>query len=484
MKNNELYIGQQFESLPELCEYIGWEYDQKHTHRILNRLKEFVSFHKLNRRTIIIDEIINPIHEMTQFIRRKENQFDYNVGDVIEINSGKAEILGQTYLITKDGKRRKAYKAKCLECGYVYTDYDHNFYKGVGCGCCNGKIVVPGINDIHTTNKQLFSLLLNKEDGYKHTGKCNKKVDFQCSICGAVHRQKSISNIAHRGLSCPCSKTKSYPNRFMFWMLTDIGIYFKDEETFEWSEGKRYDFYVPSLSMLIEMQGKQHIEESYDFTHTTLDYQIENDKKKKSLAIDNGVINYLQIDSRQSDFKFIKEKGCASELNNFFNLNDINWKWVEEKCETNIIHEIAYWWNEGIHIAKDIGKKVGLSSSPVIKYLHKCEKFGLIENYDTELVAKETINKSHDTYYQNHAKPIKCNENGLYFGNVSLTKKTMEQITGLKFSISNILGTISGKYSQHHHFTFSYISKEEFNNVKDKSPNYAFGDLFLNEKVV
>ena len=56
----------------------------------------------------------------------------------------------------------------------------------IGCGCCNGKVVVKGINDMWTTNPELAKLLVNPDDGYKYTSTSGKKVDWRCPICNTI----------------------------------------------------------------------------------------------------------------------------------------------------------------------------------------------------------------------------------------------------------------------------------------------------------
>lgn len=475
---NKLQVGMEFDNMIKLCEFIGWKYDYKHSARLSQKLSEYVIFHRENRNKIIIDEIINPTIEMVQFKPRR-NGYDYSVGDIVDINNGQVKILEQTYITTKNGTKRKAYKAKCSKCGYVYTDYDYNFYKKIGCGCCNGKVVVKGINDMWTINPALAELLADPDDGYKYTAVSGQKVDWKCPICGLIHKNKGINNVSKRGLSCPCSKSKSYPNRFMYWLLDYLHVEFEDEKTFSWSNNKRYDFYIPSMSTIIEMHGSQHYRENYSFTRVPLEFQINNDKLKKQYALDNGIKNYIEIDSSQSDFDFIQNNVLNSNIKKIINLHNVDWNSLKEKCELNIIYEIAECWNQGIYRAKDIGDIVGLDKSPVRKYLNKCEEFGLIEKYDkniTESIRKTNANMG---IYQNQATPIKCNENDLYFGSVAICKRTMSDITGKKFAHSNILGTITGEYSHHHHFTFTKVTKEEFNRIKSENPDKAFGDYFI-----
>lgn len=475
---NTLQVGMEFDNMIELCAYVGWEYSYQHSARLGQKLGKYVDFHRENRHRIIIDKIKNPNIEPINFkLRRKD--YDYSVGDIIDVRSGQVEILELTYKITTNGTRRKAYKAKCLKCGYVYTDYDYIFYKGVGCGCCNNKVVVKGKNDIWTTNPNLGKLLANKEDGYKYTENSEHKVDWICPICHTVNKQKAINNISKRGLNCICHKTKSYPNRFMYYLLNDLEIGFEDEKTFTWSEKKRYDFYIPSLKAIIEMHGNQHYYENYSFTKKSLLTQQNNDNYKKELAIDNGISYYFEINSSQSDFNYIKNNVLKSELGKILPFSEVNWERIRENCEKNVIYEIAKCWNKGIYLAEDIGNIVGLSKPSVRKFLNRCQKFGLIEKYDKTTIYKNRDKKARSSYYQNYSKPIKCNENGMYFGSITICANKMEEITGNKFQQGSIIKTITGTYSHHHHYTFSYISREEFNSQKINFPDRTFGDLFV-----
>lgn len=478
MNTNELKVGMEFTNMIKLCEYIGWKYDHKHSARLSHKLSKYILFHREKGNKIVIDEIINPNIEMVQF-KPKRNGYDYNIGDIVDINNGQAEILEQTYIVTKSGSKRRAYKARCLKCGYEYIDYDYNFDKKIGCGCCNGKVVVKGINDMWTTKPELAELLLNKDDGYRYTSTSGLKTDWKCPICHTVHRNKAINNISLRGLSCLCSKTKSYPNRFMFWLLTNSGIEFFDEKTFEWSENRRYDFYIPRLNAIVEMHGSQHYRENYSFTKQHLEYHIDNDRLKRELAIHNGIEHYIEINASQSQFDYIKNNVFSSELSMLLSLNDIDWDFIKEKCEANIIYEIANCWNNGIYRAEDIGKVVGLDKSSVTKFLNKCEDFNLIDIYDKEITESVRKENSKIGIYQNQAIPIRCNENGLYFGSIQICKQKMNELTGHKFFHRNIIGTMTGEYSHHHHFTFSKITKEEFNTYKSENPDKAFGDYFV-----
>lgn len=474
---NILEAGMKFDNMIELCDYIGWEYSYQHSARLGQKLSKYVDYHRDGRNKIVVDKILNSDIKPVLFKARK-NSYLYNKEDVVDTNSGKVRVLEQTHKFNNSGVKRKAYKVECMACGYTYIDYEYTLSKGVGCGCCNNKIIVKGVNDMWTTDPDLAKMLENKEDGYRYSKKSSKKLNWICPICKTVHKQKSISNISQKGLNCACHRTKSYPNRFMYWLLDDLKIHFEDEKCFSWAGKRRYDFYIPSLNTIIEMNGSQHYVERSSFTRKSLKDEQDNDAIKTNLALENGISHYVVINSSQSDFDFIRKNVINSDLKNLLSFADVDWEKIQEKCENNIIYEIANYWNAGIHKAEEIGNIVGLSKSPVAKYLNKCEKFGLIKKYDKTDIFANRDKKSRDSYYQKNSNPIKCNENGIYFGSITICKERMNELTGFYFSHSNIVGTITGKYTHHHHFTFSYVSRKEFNANKESHPESTFGDKF------
>jgi len=122
----------------------------------------------------------------------------------------------------------------------------------------------------------------------------------------------------------------------------------------------------------------------------------------------------------------------------------------------------------------------GLSASVVTKYLKKGDYYNIIE-YDKKKTRAIGTARGQEKMYQLNANPMMCNENGLYFGSIQLCKDTLQDITGLKFFHANILGTFTGRYTHHHHFTFSYITREEFNNFKSdpKTNLLCYGEFFI-----
>ena len=44
---------------------------------------------------------------------------------------------------------------KCHKCGYTWEAQVYNRANGKGCPCCANRVVVPGINDLATTDPEL-----------------------------------------------------------------------------------------------------------------------------------------------------------------------------------------------------------------------------------------------------------------------------------------------------------------------------------------
>ena len=128
----------------------------------------------------------------------------------------------------------------------------------VGCSCCNGAIVVPGINDIATTDPWMIKYLVDPEDAYKYTRSSAKKVKVKCPYCGRVKDKSITLNKLHRNqsVSCSCNDGISYPNKLMFNLLEQLEVEFETEYSPDWIGNRKYDFYIPSMKLIIEMDGR------------------------------------------------------------------------------------------------------------------------------------------------------------------------------------------------------------------------------------
>lgn len=476
--NNILEKGMVFKNARAVFTFLGYDYDSKHPARMYKRLSCYCEYHRDDKKQVIIDDIFeNPNYSIYD---KRNNNYIYNVGDIIRTNNSDLKIIKLARLTDKN---RKGYICKCTVCNHEFPQVEYNLKNKIGCPVCCGKDVVIGVNDMWTTVPELAKLLLNTEDGYKYTQSSQFKVNWKCPICGEIIN-RSIANVKSRGFICSnCERTQSYPNRFMYNLLKYLDVEFENEKVFEWSKlgttFKRYDFYIPSYG-IIEMMGRQHYIycNFHKLQGITLQDEINNDIFKKNLAFNNNINNYLQIDSRISSLKYIKNSILNSELANIYDLSKVDWEYIDMLSQKKVLNVISDLWNNGIYDIYSLKQKTGLSSGIITKYLKKCDEYKLIE-YDKNKTKQASIKFFKEKTYQNKATPIMCIEKGLYFGSMQKCVDVMNEITGLKFSHGNINGVLNGRYTHHHKYTFKSLTREEFNNIKLQSPELAFGDFFI-----
>ncbi len=153
---------------------------------------------------------------------------------------------------------------------------------------------------------------------------------------------------------CSESLSGSYPERLMNSLLTILGVDFAREQTFPWStnvigedgknSSKRYDFYIPSMSAIIEVHGAQHYGGGFEYLGgRSLEEEQANDKQKEQLAKENGIKHYIVINALSSTLSFIKESILSStEFTSLFNLSDIDWDAVESGTVTKVKTDVSF----------------------------------------------------------------------------------------------------------------------------------------------
>lgn len=266
---------------------------------------------------------------------------------------------------------------------------------GVSCPYCANQKVLVGYNSMWDTDPELASLLANPEDGYEYTQGGNEKLNWKCPDCGELLKNKSISNIKNKSISCPvCSDGYSYPEKFIFSLLKQLDIEFYFQKSFKWSKNKIYDFYITfydknketTMSVLLEIHGEQHYR--YTGRGRTLDEEQENDKLKEQLAKENGINHYIVIDARESNMNWIKNSVINSDLNTLFNLSNVDWINIEKNSVNSFIKIVCNLWSSGLRSSTLISENVNLGKHTVVKYLKKGEKLGWCD-YNADEVMKE-----------------------------------------------------------------------------------------------
>ena len=269
---------------------------------------------------------------------------------------------------------------------------DRSKYDSSCCATCINKKLLKGYNDLFTTHPEIANLLLKKENGNKYTYGSKQRVDWKCPTCDEIIKDKSIEKVISNGLSCPnCTSTSmKYPERVIYHLLKEIGIEFSRQETFDWSDNKVYDFFLPSLSCIIETHGEQHYNGGFSsYGGRTLEEEQENDKYKFELAVKNKINNYIIIDCSKSDFEFIMNNILKSELVNMVDLSSADWDKVNMNSQNSMNLDILKLWNDGLSL-KEIVEETKVSRNTISKILQNFDKLGKCE-YDTDRGKKKNI---------------------------------------------------------------------------------------------
>lgn len=409
----------------------------------------------------------------------------YKVGNRIK-DSDRDYVLTKKYSDSSSTK----YQYKCNMCGYDCNQIGYKggkeiletwfsssqIARGDRCSCCSNKIIIPNINSIYATNKELLPYFKDINDSKKYSLKSNNKIIFKCPDCG-TEKEMIIANFSKRGFCCPCCSDKiSIGEKIIYCLLDYLNVDFIKETTnhiLPWSKKFRYDFYVYDLNLIIEVNGKQHYSGdgfSYYKNAKTVQQEIENDRNKYELAKNNGIINYIVIDASNSSFEFIIESILSSRLSELFELNKINWNDIIKKSMNSLIKHVCYDWNNNDEITlSELSQKYHIHKSTIRKYLKIGNKLNWCK-FD-ELVSKT---KHYDNPNLNDApnssKPIYCKTVNTYFKSIGLCSKNSENLFNKHIGNSTIRFLLSGKETKFKkvNIDFQYITKQEFNQAIEK----------------
>lgn len=295
---------------------------------------------------------------------------------------------------------------KC-SCGYQWkgTPSANICSREAGCpSCCQSPRVVWEGNCITAKEPWMLEYFVNKGDGLKYLPASSKRVDMICPCCKTIKKNHSINNLYYtKSIGCKkCSDGKTYNEKFVYELLSQLKINFDTEKTFDWctfgKTRKRYDFYLPLLNMIIETHGIQHYEETYGVFKKTLKEEQENDKIKKQLAKENGIKHYIVLDCRNSNLEHIKNSILKSELSKIFDLSNIDWLECEKATMTSLIYKVCEFKNINKNSSlKEIGEHFNLCTVTIGKYLKKGNDIGMCvydKNEQKSISIKKTALKN------------------------------------------------------------------------------------------
>lgn len=319
--------------------------------------------------------------QFAMILNARTKEYKYDIGFI----SNNLKILDQIRIKNKK-YGEKGYVYQCLKCGYTNKVSESNFIKHK-CPICSSHKIQVGTNDMWTTNPELAKLLANPENGYKYTQYSSKKVDWKCPDCGNIIKNKNISNINKRGLSCPiCSDGISYPEKIMYNLLKQLSVNFEYQYSPEWCKYQikeklkrgRYDFYIPSKQIIIEMDGALG-HGNNDTKSLTKEDSKEIDNIKDELARQHN-IEVIRINcnyNNSNKFEYIKTNICQNKISSIINLSNLNWNIINANSQKSLIKKVCkYKYDFPDATTFEIAKLFNINYQSVTKYLKTGNKLG------------------------------------------------------------------------------------------------------------
>lgn len=395
MKNEKIYKGLKVLGIKTLCEILGEKYDSKHNEANKKRVGQYCDFH-YEGKFVIVDEVF----EIPKLYKKNSYKHKYEVGDVLFPNYGALLVNEKKYITHKNGKRSRGYDVTCQICRYQFDILESTLDQMGGCSVCSHHKVLKGYNDMWTTNQEMASWLANPEEGYLYAEKSNKKLNWKCPDCGYIIENKTPATVENQGLACPkCSDGISYPNKFMFNVLTQLNEDFTPEKKFDWCIFKKYnsnedtyglyDFVIENKKLIIEMDGGLNHKDgkAYKNDEEKMKESLYKDHMKDVLAEKNGY-TILRIDCKYFDIKDRKEK-CIdgiinSELNEIYNFNNVDWNMAHTYSLKSKVYEVCTLYNNGL-LPSQISNIVKLSITSIYNYLQQGNESGLC-NYTNKII--------------------------------------------------------------------------------------------------
>lgn len=484
-----------FDGIEDYFEIIEYKLINKHPKvKIKYNNKEF----EVYTNTLMYCKIKNIVKSNEDKFNFKSD-FIYEIGQNIKDSKRDLIILDREYRYNKKGYNEKWYRCKCNKCGFDCTKHwnskskeyndkywirETNLYnKQTGCPCCcpSPQIVVKGINDIFTIRPDLVKYFKNIEDTYIHSCGSSDNAFLICPDCG-YEKENRISSLERQEFSCQkCGDGISIPNKIMLSVLEQLNVNFYAEKRFGWCnyinpfKNKKnfgiYDFYIPSMNLIIEMDGGLgHGNKSYELTSEESSF-IDNEKDR--LANEHG-IEVIRIDCDYKDirirFKYIKNKLLEhSRLNTLLDLSNVDWDMCNKFSIKNLTKEVCEYWklhneinNENIgttHLMKIFNKN---SVTSIIKYLKIGTELGWC-NYDPVKAQKIGQSKTNETY--KHIEIFKDKISlGIFTEGIMELDNKSEELFGVKLDYRGISSVCNGNSIQHKGFQFQYVQYDEFGN--------------------
>lgn len=216
-------------------------------------------------------------------------------------------------------------------CGHVTNVLPSQVLLGKGCGICH-RINLPSAGAKIAENKRLKAAQeLDQRVKEVHGTKVRRDSSTPYVngytkmfwLCDQGHSWESIpDNIKRGGGGCPqCANGNTKGETYLRELLEEYGVEFQSQKKFPdliRVNHLSYDFYIPSMNILIECQGQQHYK-PVEFMGGTKRFNIqqERDQLKREYALQNG---YYLLEISYKDYRkdrileILKEAGIIPDL--------------------------------------------------------------------------------------------------------------------------------------------------------------------------
>ena len=440
------------DELPHKGKFVDWknsvEYSVKGIYDDIEFEIEIIDYYRKNKKSYLKIKYNNNIYPISivtllkcklgKILGMYTNEFKIEIGQTFKDDKRDLLIIDRKYKKDKTGIYRKWYKYKCHKCGfdggehYKNGEYQEEYWieeshllgkRKTGCAVCcpTPRIIVPGINDIPTTDPWIVKYFQGGYDEAKlYTKSSGQKIYPICPDCRRIKDKLiKINNIyTEKSIGCSCTDGQSYPNKFCHSLLEQLNMNFITEYSPEWIKPKRYDFYfeLNEQKYIVEMDGNLgHGNIDNSMNGITKEDSRQIDDYKDKLAVEHNII-VIRIDSKISELEYIKDKILNSELNNIFNLSKVNWLKCEEFALSNLVKKACEYKRDNPDMTTtQIGKIMNISRTTIKKYLKKGTKIWDWISYD----AKEEMRKHGKKYGGQLRKKVICLNNNKIFGSIS-----------------------------------------------------------------
>lgn len=384
-------------------------------------------------------------------LKGQKSDFKYEVG----------EEIGSMIIVKRYWQECKMYELECTICKKINVAQEVNMSKKRKCTFCQHTTskVAENVNSIVASEDTLWMaeyFLGGYDEAKCYRPNSNKLIELKCPSCQTIVPTKIIQLKNRGGISCPCSKSCSIPERVVGSLLKMNNIEYipqfssKDQS---WCGSYKYDFYLPKYNTIIETHGSQHYEGHRHPKWKSYEEEQKNDKQKEALAKSKGIEQYIVLDCRKSHIDTLIKNVIKEEFLKTIILNTNKGEMMHYFKNTLMGEVCSYYETNKPILLKEVAEKFNIYSSTVRHYLRMGDEIGLC-SYNKEEIIKYGKTKSGQ-----RPKQIRVYTNEEEIGIFPSAKETvalMEDLYGVKLQRSKISNCCNGKRKSHQGYFFEF----------------------------